>query len=513
VSIETELKLSFSANQLPVLLEHPLISGPSKRHKLFNVYYDTPELSLMKSGAAVRERKILRKTLLTVKLASPSLGGLHRRLEWEAPTTPGQFDFQTLIDDPVLAEKMTMLAPQLVPIFTTEFVRRTWEVEFRGSKIEVAIDQGKIVTKRPDGLLYDSEICEVELELLEGNPVNLFGLARVLSRRVRLHPSSRSKAEIGYRLYQNIVISPVKPAIVEINPEADPLDTFQHICFECLYHLQLNDVGILLDNDDEYIHQARVAMRRIRSAIKLFAPVLPMTFVGHWNNIWRDLANALGDARNWDVFSDELLPLLKQTFGNHPDIVELEKFAIAERAVGHQSAIATFGHRNYSVKVISFAEAVMSLKTHPEIKNRQKMILDSQSTAEPIVPENTEQFATRLLKRRHRRFQRELSVPSRSLEESHQLRLYLKKLRYSFEFFVQLFPKNKMARYTKTLSRAQELLGQMNDLATAEILLSKRNLAQLDVASAWIIGRQSGYLSMMPKVIAGLNDLKAPWLK
>ena len=513
MSIETELKLSFSANQLPILLEHALISGPCKRHKLFNVYYDTPELSLMKSGAAVRERKILRKTLLTVKLASPSLGGLHRRLEWEAPTIPGQFDFQTLIDDPVIAEKMTMLAPQLIPIFTTDFVRRTWQVEFRGSKIEVAIDQGKTITKRPDGLLYEAEICEVELELLEGNPVNLFGLARVLSRRVRLHPSSRSKAEIGYRLYQNVVISPVKPALVEINPEADPIDTFQHICFECLYHLQLNDGGILLDNDDEYIHQARVAMRRIRSAIKLFAPVLPMTFVGHWNNIWRDLANALGDARNWDVFSDELLPLLKQTFGNHPDIVELEKFAIAERALGHQSAVATFGHRNYSVKVISFAEAVMNLKNHPEIKNRQKMILESQSTAEPIVPENTEEFASRLLKRRHRRFQRELSVPSRSLEESHQLRLYLKKLRYSFEFFVQLFPKNKMTRYTKTLSRAQELLGQMNDLATAEILLSKRNLAQLDVASAWIIGRQSGYLSMMPKVIAGLNDLKAPWLK
>ena len=475
MSIETELKLSFSANQLPILLEHALISGPCKRHKLFNVYYDTPELSLMKSGAAVRERKILRKTLLTVKLASPSLGGLHRRLEWEAPTIPGQFDFQTLIDDPVIAEKMTMLAPQLIPIFTTDFVRRTWQVEFRGSKIEVAIDQGKTITKRPDGLLYEAEICEVELELLEGNPVNLFGLARVLSRRVRLHPSSRSKAEIGYRLYQNVVISPVKPALVEINPEADPIDTFQHICFECLYHLQLNDGGILLDNDDEYIHQARVAMRRIRSAIKLFAPVLPMTFVGHWNNIWRDLANALGDARNWDVFSDELLPLLKQTFGNHPDIVELEKFAIAERALGHQSAVATFGHRNYSVKVISFAEAVMNLKNHPEIKNRQKMILESQSTAEPIVPENTEEFASRLLKRRHRRFQRELSVPSRSLEESHQLRLYLKKLRYSFEFFVQLFPKNNNNNRTTTEQQQQAATTNQNQPTQPATHTQKQN--------------------------------------
>jgi CHAD domain-containing protein len=351
------------------------------------------------------------------------------------------------------------------------------------------------------------------LELLEGNAVNLFGLARVLSRRVRLHPSNRSKAELGYRLYQNILMSPTKPAHLVIEPSADPLDTFQHICFECLYHLQLNDVGILLDNDDEYIHQARVAMRRIRSAIKLFSPVLPMTFVGNWNTTWRDLANSLADARNWDVFSEELYPLLKEAFGNHPDILELEKFTVSQRSLAHQGAIASFSSRNYSVKIISFAEAVMGLKSHPEIKNRQKMILDSQTTAEPIVPENTEQFATRLLKRRHRRFLSELAVPSRNLEESHQLRLYLKKLRYSFEFFIELFPKNKMTRYTKTLSRAQELLGKMNDLATAEILLSRRNLAQVDIATAWIIGRQSGYLSMMPKVIAGLTELRAPWQK
>ena len=513
MAIETELKLSFLAKDLQILLEHTLISGPCKRQKLFNVYYDTPELLLMKSGTAVRERKILRKTLLTVKLASLSKGGLHHRSEWEAPTTPGQFDFQTLIDDPELAEKMTMLAPQLVPIFTTEFIRRSWEIEFRGSKIEVAIDLGKVVTKRLDGLLYEELISEVELELLEGNAVNLFGLARVLSRRVRLHPSNRSKAELGYRLYQNILMSPTKPAHLVIEPSADPLDTFQHICFECLYHLQLNDVGILLDNDDEYIHQARVAMRRIRSAIKLFSPVLPMTFVGNWNTTWRDLANSLADARNWDVFSEELYPLLKEAFGNHPDILELEKFTVSQRSLAHQGAIASFSSRNYSVKIISFAEAVMGLKSHPEIKNRQKMILDSQTTAEPIVPENTEQFATRLLKRRHRRFLSELAVPSRNLEESHQLRLYLKKLRYSFEFFIELFPKNKMTRYTKTLSRAQELLGKMNDLATAEILLSRRNLAQVDIATAWIIGRQSGYLSMMPKVIAGLTELRAPWQK
>lgn len=507
---ETELKLAFKASDLAPLLEHPLLTTPGKRQKLYNIYYDTPELTLMKQGMAVRERKILRKMLLTVKISHSTQGGLSSRSEWEAPTTQGQFDFQTLIDDPLIAEKMSMLAPQLIPIFTTDFTRRSWDVVFRGAKIQIAIDQGKIVTLR-GGALHEEEISEVELELMEGSPVTLFGLARVLSRRVRLHPSAPSKAERGYKLFQDIRISPLKPPSLAINPKATPLSTFQQICLECLTHLQANDVGILRDDDDEYIHQARVAMRRIRSAIKLFSPVLPMSFVSQWNSAWRDLANELGDARNWDVFSVELLPLLKEAFPKNTDIEALEKFTVDQRAKAHVQVINDFGSRAYSVKLISFAEAVMTLDTHPEVRNRQKMILESQSTAEPIVQEDTETFATRLLKRRHRRFIREVLVPNRDLEQSHQLRLDLKKLRYSFDFFVDLYPKKNMSRYLKSLARAQELLGQMNDLATAETLLAKRNLAQIDIAHAWIIGRQSGYLSMVPKVLAGLNDIKAPW--
>jgi CHAD domain-containing protein len=139
------------------------------------------------------------------------------------------------------------------------------------------------------------------------------------------------------------------------------------------------------------------------------------------------------------------------------------------------------------------------------------MILESQSTPEPIIEEDTQQFATRLLKRRHRRFMKEVLVPNRNLEQSHQLRLDLKKLRYSFDFFMELYPRRRISSYMKSLARAQELLGKMNDLATAETLLAQRNIGTIDIAQAWVMGRQSGYLSMMPKVLSGLNDLKAPW--
>jgi hypothetical protein len=70
-----------------------------------------------------------------------------------------------------------------------------------------------------------------------------------------------------------------------------------------------------------------------------------------------------------------------------------------------------------------------------------------------------------------------------------------------------------MQQYTKRLSNAQELLGQMNDLATAEVLLLSRNNSNIDVPAAWVIGRQSAYLSMMPKFIQTLNELKPPWQK
>jgi len=104
LATETELKLTVTADDLVHLLKHPLLANLSRRKKLYNIYYDTPELALMKNAIAVRERIILRKTLLTVKLDQNKLdpnnfGGLSQRSEWEGPSIPGQFDFQTLIDD------------------------------------------------------------------------------------------------------------------------------------------------------------------------------------------------------------------------------------------------------------------------------------------------------------------------------------------------------------------------------------------------------------------------------
>ena len=58
-----------------------------------------------------------------------------------------------------------------------------------------------------------------------------------------------------------------------------PQAAFRRIALSCLEHLQRNHDGALASDDPEYIHQMRVATRRLRAACALFAPLLPEPLV------------------------------------------------------------------------------------------------------------------------------------------------------------------------------------------------------------------------------------------
>ena len=161
---ETELKLSLSAQDLPHLLSHPLLAAPAAPQRLFNTYFDTPDLALRDRRMAVRERLADEQWLLTVKTAGSSAGGLSRRQEWEGPTTPGALDFAALVDDPALASELMALRTALKPLFATDFDRQRWVVDHAGARIEVALDQGRIHLPGTDG---SEALLELELELLK----------------------------------------------------------------------------------------------------------------------------------------------------------------------------------------------------------------------------------------------------------------------------------------------------------------------------------------------------------
>jgi inorganic triphosphatase YgiF len=200
--METELKLSLSAPELPRLLAHPLLSPAGEAQRLLNTYFDTPDLALQQRRMAVRERLAGEQWLLTVKTAGQSQNGLSRRQEWEGPTTPGALQFDTLVDDAALAQDLMTLRPNLRALFCTDFERQRWVIAHAGAQIEVALDQGRI---HVPGTNLSEPLLELELELLSGPEEALMALADVLRQTpqgpVMLLPNDASKAQRGMALW------------------------------------------------------------------------------------------------------------------------------------------------------------------------------------------------------------------------------------------------------------------------------------------------------------------------
>ena len=475
MSTEIELKLQLDAKNARKLAEHPLLAGlATQRQHLFNTYYDTPDLALHERRVALRFRRKGGAWLLTVKSAEPASGGLAVRSEWEAPAAPGTFDFSH-VDAPELKRLLESAAARLQPIFATDFRRQIWQVSFGQSRIELALDRGRISSGA-----RGERLCEIELELLDGRIEDIFGLTRALQKHLHLRPAIASKAERGYRLFLGQPPRPFKARSARLAPDMAPLEAFRAIALGCLEHFQRNEPGLQDGGETEFVHQARVALRRLRSAIKLFAPLLPPAFVKAYDQTWRTLAGALGDARNWDVFLGETLPPLEARFPGDRDLKRLKNAARqrARRAIARLLAL----HETPRL-IVEFTAAVYALSD--------------------TLPSPLRQFADKRLAQ-HARRARKLAEKHAALNaaDRHRMRIAFKKLRYAAEFFAPLLPAKRLAPTLAALARLQDELGQINDHVTAESLL-KEVLAHRPAGPlhGWMAGRHALLVERLPAAL------------
>jgi len=507
MSLEIELKLSLMANDVPRLMAHPLLAGQkSERARLLNTYFDTPTLALMAQRIAVRERQVGRRTLLTVKTAGSSVGGLSQRQEWEAPTRPGQFDFTALINDEPLASSLTALAWQLVPVFRTDFVRHTWQLHLGDTHVEVALDQGQITTGDGQGPHHEA-LLELELELKSGPPDALLDLAHTLAlgpdgdaaSGIWLHPVDRSKAERGLALFLGQKLQPAPAQALTLTPDMTAVSAFRCAALSCIGHFQANVAGLMQTGsgalpDPEFIHQARIALRRLRTGLRLFAPFLPRRFAAHWQSQWRLTAQALGEARNWDVLATEGLPaLLESSTGEVPGD-ELSTWVDARRRTANRQALTLLTHPTHTSNLLAFTRAVLALP------------VDSRCHASLAV------WAGKQLMLRHQRLRREVRRALHAGPEGrHDLRIELKKLRYAQSFLSSLLRPKHVARSTATLAKVQDLLGHLNDLSTAQTLLAECPLPQAQVLRARTEAQMQDGLKDLPRIERRLLKTHTLW--
>lgn len=194
---EIELKLALNIRDTPLLRQHPLlVKLPHRKYCLRNIYLDTPSQELKQHGIALRRRYTGDQWLLTIKTESLNISstGLSHRMEWEYPMDPEQLDFSP-IDSLQVRHILEQQVSRLLPAFRTDFVRTAWQISQGNSLIEAALDMGYIrIAKAREPL------CELELELLQGQESELVSLAASLQKTLPLTPLSLSKAARGYSL-------------------------------------------------------------------------------------------------------------------------------------------------------------------------------------------------------------------------------------------------------------------------------------------------------------------------
>jgi triphosphatase len=205
MSIEREIKLALPPDRADAADRFftGLAGVPGHDVPLANLYFDTPSFALAGAKIALRLRKTPDGWLQTLKAAGTATGGMHSRHEWETAVAREALEFDTLssvCDDGAALAALRAAAPTLGERFRTTFVRRLWRVEFKGARIEAAIDRGE-VTANAGGQARSEAISEIELELLEGDEAALHGLTEALSAAVPgLTPENVNKAQRGFRL-------------------------------------------------------------------------------------------------------------------------------------------------------------------------------------------------------------------------------------------------------------------------------------------------------------------------
>lgn len=473
---EIEFKFDIPRASLPAI--EAALGGPdSRRTHLQARYFDTVQGDLAAHGVALRLRKEGPRWVQTAK----ALGdGPVQRLEHNVDLGPArksqlpQADPQRHAGTPVgerLAQVLQQTGQPLVEVYGTDIWRCTQELRVGDSRIELALDQGRVVAPSPDGGVPRSAVvCELELELLEGRVHDLAAVAADWAARHGLTLSSVTKSERGLRLAHGqstrAAVKAAAPRWPARTGFPDGATVQRTVIAACLAQVLPNASEIAVGSEDaEQIHQLRVGLRRLRVALRELSALGPGLDPA-WQAPLAEAFRTLGARRDRQQLLALVQPQL-QAAGAPPIVVPEQDGDQPTPA----AAVCDPGFQTALVGLIGFAAATEGAGT---------------------APHGTQRYLRKRLDTLYRRMLDEgARFEALAPDARHALRKRLKRLRYLSEFVGSCFAPRRAAQFTHALEPAQDALGRMVDEAVA--LESYRDIAAQEprawFAVGWLLAR------------------------
>ncbi|MEP6982394.1 MAG: CHAD domain-containing protein [Sphingomicrobium sp.] len=244
----------------------------------------------------------------------------------------------------------------------------------------------------------------------------------------------------------------VKAEPIVVRDDMIVADGFAAILAACVRHFRLNEQVVIEQRQPDALHQARVAMRRLRSALSLFRPAIADTEFARLRGELRWLTGELGEARNLDVFLAR-------------DILSSERKPLqARREAAYDRVVAAMESQPVHMLMLDLVAWSMlgEWRRHD----------DAQLPLEEYVSHRIDRLWRRIAHARH--------LDDMHDEARHRLRIEVKKLRYALEFMQALYEheRERQRRFASAVEALQEALGELNDVVVARSLVA---------SDAWLI--------------------------
>lgn len=409
---------------------------PGKRSRLTTTYFDTPDLRLARWGASLRYRA---GEGWTVKLPEDSPGELLVRAEHRFDGGPG--------DPPADAVDLVrafVRKAQVHPVASLRTRRSSFSFMDRKDREVAELVDDRVSAEGPTVTV--SAFREIEVEVRDDAPEGLVGTVAEQLVGAERQPRSKVVRALG---------PPAEGAPDVVTPRLDPDATAGEVIrgamASSVLRLVWNDPGTRLGTDTESVHQCRVAVRRLRSDLRTFAPLLERGWTDDLRVELRWLGRSLGRVRDKDVLLEQLrqrsTELPEQA---HRPAARLLRRLRTERHEHRRGLLDDLRQERYPALLDRLVEAAATPALLPSAEQ------GARGTLPPLAAEPW---------RRLSRFVAELG-PHPTDKDLHQLRIRAKRARYAAEA-VQVIEGRPVARFARAAAALQDALGVLQDAVVA----------------------------------------------
>lgn len=437
-------------------------------------YFDTPDGALASRGIAFRLRREGDQWVQTVKALGDGPLDRQEHNAKRGPATAGtapeplpQLHSGTVAGTRLLQALQATSGP-LTETYGTEMDRITRDISRQGAVAELALDIGRVVAHRGTPQQAEASICELELELKAGPVEGLAALATQWATRHGLFLSTVSKAERGERLLTAPGSRPARKAR-PLAHTGQPLPSGPALQRAVVAHCLQQILGPASDiaegsHDDEQVHQLRIGIRRLRTALRELAPLAPGSFDPAWEAPLVEVFQQLGHLRDRSQVMQRIGAELRAAGAPAGEALEagLNGCAAAEHIVRNPAfqgaLVGLMAFTTQGLDAMGLEPAGLDAKATRRLLQQRLRALHGQ------VRKGARGFATR------------------TPQAQHRLRKRLKRLRYLTEFVAPGLDAPS-ARFLDSLQPALSALGRLNDERVAAALY--REMAESGEPNAW----------------------------